>query len=153
MVTLDQFFLFWGIVFLITTTGICFFMKEKNKSHESTESTEDDENQEPELGFFEAYIVLWKILKHPLVLVMIGFLFTTQFPFSAAEDMVNLQLIDQGVPSERIAQLSIPMIPVKVITTFVVTKFTVGKKPFNAYIYSYPFRLLLCLGLVALVIE
>jgi len=151
LVTLDQFFLFWGIVFLITTTGICFFMKEKNKSHESTESTEDDENQEPDLGFFEAYIVLWKILKHPLVLVMIGFLFTTQFPFSAAEDMVNLQLIDQGVPSERIAQLSIPMIPVKVITTFVVTKFTVGKKPFNAYIYSYPFRLLLCLGLVALV--
>ena len=56
LVTLDQFFLFWGIVFLVTTTGICFFMTEKNKAHEPDETQETDENQEPELGFFEAYV-------------------------------------------------------------------------------------------------
>ena len=83
--------------------------------------------------------------------VMIVVLFTTSFPFSAAEDIANLKLIEFGVPGEKIAALSLPMIPVKFIVTFFITKFIVGPRPIMIYLGAYPFRLLMCLALTALV--
>ena len=90
-------------------------MKEKDKSttHSKKDDSTDDSEQELELSFFEAYKVLWKIIKNPLVLVTVFFLFTFDFPFSAAESIYNLQLIEMGVPKDTIAQLALPMIPVK----------------------------------------
>ena len=69
-------------------------MKEKDKSttHSKKDDSTDDSEQELELSFFEAYKVLWKIIKNPLVLVTVFFLFTFDFPFSAAESIYNLQL-------------------------------------------------------------
>ena len=147
--TLAQFTLFWGIVFLVTTTCIAVFMKERNKSLEPTPDNEAPE--ELELGIVEAYKTLWKILRVPMVPVLILVFFTTAFPFSAAEDISNLKLIEFGVPGEKIAQLSLPMIPVKFIITFLITKFIVGPRPIMVYLWAYPFRLLMCLALTALV--
>jgi len=153
IVTLSQFILICGIIFLITTTCIAFFMKEKDKSttHSKKDDSTDDSEQELELSFFEAYKVLWKIIKNPLVLVTVFFLFTFDFPFSAAESIYNLQLIEMGVPKDTIAQLALPMIPVKVLVTFVVTKYTVGPRPLDVFLGSYPFRMLMCLALTTLV--
>ena len=146
--------LFWGIVFLVTTTCIAVFLKEKNKSlgsEKKDEESKEEDDQEIELGFIEAYKTLWKILRHPLIPIVIVFLFTYDFGFSAAESLFNLKLIEHGVPKDRIAQLSIPMIPVKIITTFIVTKFTVGPRPLNIFLGSVPFRLLCCLAMTAVV--
>jgi len=145
IVTLAQFTLFWGIVFLVTTTLIALFMTEKDKSRETPEEEELD------LGIVEAYKTLWSIIRLPMMPVMIVVLFTTSFPFSAAEDIANLKLIEFGVPGEKIAALSLPMIPVKFIVTFFITKFIVGPKPIMVYLGAYPFRLLMCLSLTALV--
>ena len=145
--TLAQFTLFWGIVFIVTTTLIAFFMTEKDKSRETPEG----EVEELDLGIVEAYKTLWSILRLPMMPVMIVVLFTTAFPFSAAEDISNLKLIEFGVPGEKIAALSLPMIPVKFIVTFFITKFIVGPKPIMVYLGAYPFRLLMCLALTALV--
>ena len=145
--------LFWGIVFLITTTGIAIFMKEKNKAVEkdNSEKKESSEDEEIELSFFDAYKMLWKIIRHPLMPIVMVFLFTFDFGFSAPEALFNLKLIEHGVPKDTIAQLAIPMIPVKVIVTFLVTKFTVGPRPLNVFIGSFPFRLLFCLAMTAVV--
>ena len=105
-------------MFLVTTTCIAVFMKERNKSLEPTPDNEAPE--ELELGIVEAYKTLWKILRVPMVPVLILVFFTTAFPFSAAEDISNLKLIEFGVPGEKIAQLSLPMIPVKFIITFLI---------------------------------
>merc|ERR1740116_485408 len=115
IVTLAQFTLFWGIVFLVTTTLIALIMTEKDKSRETPEEEELD------LGIVEAYKTLWSIIRLPMMPVMIVVLFTTSFPFSAAEDIANLKLIEFGVPGEKIAALSLPMIPVKFIVTFFIT--------------------------------
>ena len=88
--TLAQFTLFWGIVFLVTTTLIALFMKEKDKSREMPEG----EQEELDLGLIQAYKTLWKIIRLPMMPVMIFLLFTTEFPFSAAENMTNLKLIE-----------------------------------------------------------
>ena len=142
-----QFTLFWGIVFLVTTTLIALFMTEKDKSRETPEGEEKELN----LGIVEAYKTLWDIINLPMMPVMIVVLFTCAFPFSAAEEIANLKLIEFGVPSEKIAALSLPMIPVKFITAFFITKFIVGPKPILVYLGAYPFRLLMCLALTALV--
>ena len=114
VVNLSQFMLFWGIVFIVTTTSIAFFMKERNKSVTAV-SPEDGTIQEPELGLVEAYKMLWKIIWSPRMYVMIIFLFTANFAFSAAESIFNLKLVEFGVPNDKIAQLQLPMIPVKIV--------------------------------------
>ena len=114
VVNLSQFMLFWGIVFIVTTTSIAFFMKERNKSVTAV-SPEDGTIQEPELGLVEAYKMLWRIIWSPRMYVMIIFLFTANFAFSAAESIFNLKLVEFGVPNDKIAQLQLPMIPVKIV--------------------------------------
>ena len=114
IVNLSQFMLFWGIVFIVTTTSIAFFMKERNKSVTAV-SPEDGTIQEPELGLVEAYKMLWRIIWSPRMYVMIIFLFTANFAFSAAESIFNLKLVEFGVPNDKIAQLQLPMIPVKIV--------------------------------------
>ena len=115
IVNLSQFMLFWGIVFIVTTSCIAFFMKEQNKA--ATEvSPEDGSMAEPELGLVEAYKMLWTIIWSPRMYVMIILLFTSAFGFSAAESIFNLNLVEFGVPNDKIAQLQLPMIPVKIVT-------------------------------------
>jgi PAT family acetyl-CoA transporter-like MFS transporter 1 len=151
IITFSQFLLFWGIVFLITTTLIAIFKTEKNTS-KSTVNPEDESSQaEPELGLIDTYKILWKIVRHPLIPVVALLLFTFGFGFSAAESLTNLKLIERKVPKDKIAMLAIPMIPVKIILTLFVTKFTVGPRPMNVWLISFPFRLFLCLAFVLLV--
>ena len=101
--------------------------------------------------------------------VLILVIFTAFFPFSAAEELSSLKLIEFGVTSETLAQvscdwlasahcspligqLSLPMIPVKFLITFLVTRFTVGPRPLTVFLWAYPCRLVMCLALTALVI-
>jgi len=152
LVTLSDFLLFWGIVFLLTTTGIAIFKKEKNTSSVSPDQTDNVEaNKEPDLGLIDTYKILWKIIRHPLIPVVTLVLLTYSFGFSAAETITNLKLIEKGVPKEKIAMLAIPMIPVKILFTLFITRYTVGPRPMNVWLASFPFRLLLCLAMVLLV--
>ena len=147
---LAQFMIFWGVVFLVTTTSVAFFMKEKNLS--TTEvSSETGEFQEPDLGLLEAYKMLWKILWSPRMYIMIIILFTAFFGFSASESIFNLKLVEFGVPSAKIAQLQLPMIPVKIIFTLIISRFTVGLQPMNAWLGAFPCRLVMCLALTLFV--
>merc|ERR1740131_792448 len=60
-------------------------------------------------------------------------------------------MIEQGVPKEKIAMLAIPMIPVKILLTVFLTRFTVGPRPMNVWMIGYPSRLVFCLCLVLIV--
>jgi len=153
LVTLSDFLLFWGIVFLLTTSGIALFMKEKNTENVVGPVTEklSDIESEPDLGLIETYKILWKIVRHPIMPVVIVLLLTCNFGFSAAESITNLKLIEKGVPKEKIAMLALPMIPVKILFTLFITRYTVGPRPMNVWLASFPFRLLLCLAMVLLV--
>jgi len=144
VITLAQFLLFWGIVFLVTTTLIAVFKKEKSMAVIAPVA-DDDPVAEAGLGMIETYKILWKIIRHPLIPVTALFLLTFGFGFSAAEAMTDLKLIEMGVPKEKIAMLAIPMIPVKIGFTLFITRFTVGPRPMNVWLGSFPFRLLFCL--------
>merc|ERR1719499_257104 len=139
MVTISQFLLFWGIVFLIATAIIAIFKRD---------NTEYDEES---LGVLENYKALWKMVRHPMLLKITFFLVTYGFGVSAAESMANLKLIEKGFPKEKIALLEIPMIFVKIFVTIFVSKFTVGPKPMNVWIVAFPLRLFFCLALTLVV--
>ena len=150
VVTLAQFLIIWGSIFLVTTTAIAVFKKEKNTA--VVDPDHGDENgAEPNLGMVETYKILWKIVRHPLIPVTAFFLLTFGFGFSAAESMARLKLIESGFPKEKIAMLEIPIIPVKVGFALFITKFTVGPRPMNVWLGGFPFRLLSCLILTLLV--
>merc|ERR1712083_369271 len=59
--------------------------------------------------------------------------------------------IEKGVPKEKIVMLALPMIPVKILFTLFITRYTVGPRPMNVWLASFPFRLLLCLAMVLVV--
>ena len=150
---LGQFTLLWGIVFLVITTSIAIFKKEKSISEiqESLDDGEEKEEKELNLGLIEAYKMLWFIIWSPRIYLVIIFLMTSNFGFSAAENIFNLKLIEFGVPKESIAQLALPMIPVKILVTVFISRFTVGPRPMNVWLGCFPVRLFFCLALTALV--
>ena len=140
IITITQFLIFWGVVFLIATIVIAVFKKEG-----------DDKDQTETLGLFDNYKALWQMLRHPTLFKFLLFLITYGVGFSAAESMSNLKLIEKGVPREEIALMEIPMIFVKIFVTLFVSKFTVGPCPMNVWIVTYPLRLLFCLAMTAMV--
>ena len=149
---LSQFLLFWGIVFLVITTSIALFKKEKTLAEIAQSEQEGaEEEQELELGLVQAYKMLWKIIVSPRMYVWIFFLLTNTFGCSAAESIFGLKLIEFGVPRESIAQLSLPMIPVKIVVTALIARFTVGPRPLNVWLGSLPVRMILCAGFTVFV--
>merc|ERR1719397_2043728 len=70
-ITFSQFLLFWGIVFLVTTTLIAIFKREKNSAGASSVGPDGETIEaEPELGLVETYKMLWKVVRHPLIPIM-----------------------------------------------------------------------------------
>lgn len=67
VVTLPSFLWFWGIVFLITTTLVLIFKRERN-------SVDED----GELNILETYYVLLKIIKLPAVIQLVIVLLTVK---------------------------------------------------------------------------
>ena len=144
---LSQFLLFWGITFIISTTFICFFVEEKDKA------TVNELVSENGLSVTEAYKTIWKILRTANVPVFMLVMLTHDFAFSATDSLANLQLVEMGVPRDKIAQLSLPMTFVQILTTLMVTKYTVSSRPMNVFLNAYPFGLLMCLCMTGLVNE
>jgi PAT family acetyl-CoA transporter-like MFS transporter 1 len=54
--------------------------------------------------------------------------------------MTGLELIERGVTKYSLALLAIPLTPLQIVLPFLISHYTVGKKPLNIYIKSYPFR-------------
>ena len=80
---------------MAATTLVAVFKHETEKDH--TDDTQDDEGQEEaDLGVVETYSLLWKIIRLPLMPVMIAVLLTQKIGFSAADSVTGLKLIEQG---------------------------------------------------------
>ena len=139
LVTLSQFLIAWGIIFLVTTTLVAIF------------KTDKPEEEETYLGLVDTYKILWKIIRHPLMPVVMLFLMTYKFGFASSESLTNLKLVEKGVPKSKVALLSIPMIPVKIVFTILLSILTVGPRPMTVWLISFPLRLFFCLVLPLLV--
>lgn len=135
---------FRGITFLVTTTLVAIFKKEKEETHEQG-------GDHPEYGIVESYSMLWKIVKMKPVLQLAAILLTVKVSFAACDAVTSLKLVDNGIPRDKLALLAIPMVPLQILLPLLISKHTTGKFPMNLYIKAIPLRLLLTLGIATLV--
>lgn len=136
-VTLASFLLFWGWIFIITTTLIAVF------KHEVNESTNDKENNVKGLkDVVNAYKQLYTIVKLPAVRTLALVLFTAKLGFCASDAVSGLKLVEAGVPKEDLALLAVPLVPVQIILPVILAKHTTGPAPLSLWLRAFPLRLL-----------
>lgn len=90
--------------------------------------------------------MLYKIVTLPLMPAFIAFLLTSKVGFSAADSVTSLKLIERGVPKDKLAMLAIPIIPLQILLPWIISRYTVGKRPMDVFLKAMPPRLLM--GLV-----
>jgi PAT family acetyl-CoA transporter-like MFS transporter 1 len=140
LLSLSQFLTGWGVAFLVTTLSLAALKSEAPPGNEAAE-----------LGLLDTYRVLWRLLRHPLMLPTVLLLLTYKIGFSGAEAAASLKLVEVGVPRATVAALALPMVPVKVVLTLLLCRWLAGRRALSLWLAATPPRLLLCLGLVGLV--
>ncbi|XP_060877593.1 acetyl-coenzyme A transporter 1-like isoform X2 [Metopolophium dirhodum] len=131
--TMKSLFYVWGILFILLTTLIAIFKKEKDTR------IEDDHVK---LNIVQNYSLLWDILKLPSIQLLVIAMLTSKIGFAATDSVAVLKLIDAGVPKDDIVFIKTTMFVVKIILPLVVAKYTSGPKPMNVYLTATPIRLL-----------
>lgn len=131
LVTLAGFLYFWGIVFCITTTVVWIF-----KHEDPTSQVEQSE------GLLGTYNVLGQIIKKSAMRELIVVLLTCKIGFAASDALTALKLTETGVPKDRLALLSIPIIPVQILLPLYISRYTAGPRPLDPFMVGYPLRLM-----------
>ncbi|KAM3965162.1 acetyl-coenzyme A transporter 1 [Aphomia sociella] len=148
LVTLSSFLLFWGWMFIITTTFIALL------KHEAYDDVNTRGNQVKGMSdIVNAYKQLYTIVKLPAVRTLALVLFTAKLGFSASDAVSGLKLVEAGVPREDLALLAVPLVPVQIIMPVILAKHTTGPTPLSLWLRAFPLRLLvgpLAAGLVAI---
>ncbi|CAG9532148.1 unnamed protein product [Cercopithifilaria johnstoni] len=139
---LNCFIFFWGWVFLITTTLVLIFKKEVDHSILDKDDI-DNKNEKLELGIFQTYAVLWKILRLKPVLWMVIVLFTGKFAFAATDGITGLKLISMGMPKDKLSSIALFLVPLQILLPWVIGKYVAGPRPLNIFLLAYPYRIFL----------
>ncbi|KAJ0176660.1 hypothetical protein K1T71_007839 [Dendrolimus kikuchii] len=137
LVTLSSFLLFWGWIFIITTTLVALFKHEANDTINTRESKVKGVSD-----IVDAYKQLYTIIKLPAVRTLAFVLFTAKLGFCAADAVSGLKLVEAGVPREDLALLAVPLVPVQIIMPVILAKHTTGPAPLSLWLRAFPLRLL-----------
>ncbi|XP_025194189.1 acetyl-coenzyme A transporter 1-like [Melanaphis sacchari] len=132
----------WGIMFILLTTLISIFKKEKDNI------SEDDHEK---INVVHNYILLWDIFKLPSVRLLAIILITSKIGYAATDHVSTLKLIDAGVSKEDLSMINTVMSGVNIIISFVIGKYTSGPKPMSVYLKLVPYRLLLNIAFTILI--
>lgn len=109
IVELSDFLFFWGLVFIVVTTLICFFKHERRQHY-----------AEIKQDILSAYKQLVVILKLKPVQSYALVILTAKIGFAAAENVSGLKLVEAGLPREKIALIALPLVPVQIIMPLII---------------------------------
>ncbi|XP_078695620.1 acetyl-coenzyme A transporter 1-like [Branchiostoma floridae x Branchiostoma belcheri] len=143
IMTLAGFLYFWGIVFLVTTTIVWIFKRER----EPRPSEVPDEQH----GIVSTYLHLWDVVRLPAVKAYAIILLTHKIGFAAADAVTGLKLIEKGVHRENLALLAVPLTPIQILLPLVISRYTAGPRPMDTFLKAMPFRLLMGVELAVMV--
>lgn len=133
LMTLQTLIYFWSIIYLLITTLIGIFKKEKDNKLEL---------DHVKISVFQNYKLLWDILKKPKIKLLAIALLTARFGFSGTDAASNLKLIDAGISKDDIMITVTGMYAVKFIMPIFVSKYITGPKPMDLYLTMTPIRLI-----------
>ncbi|VVC28212.1 Major facilitator superfamily domain,Acetyl-coenzyme A transporter 1 [Cinara cedri] len=132
LVTIKSFLYFWSFSFMIITTLVGVFKREK---------TAGSENEDVKINIFQSYRLLWEIIKLPSVGLLMMILLTMRIGFTATDAVSNLKLMDAGVSRDDITMINISMYSFKFFIPLLASKYTSGLKPMSAFLNLYLLRL------------
>ncbi|KAH7638666.1 acetyl-coenzyme a transporter 1-like protein [Dermatophagoides farinae] len=135
LVSLHGFFFFWGIVFIVATTMVMIFKREKPSVHE---------NGEENMSIRQTYSRLIQIMKLGPVQNFAAVLLTCKIGFAITDAATGLKLKEAGLPMDHIALMAIPMLPLQMILPWIIGRYTNGPRPLDVFLRAYPFRLIFC---------
>ncbi|XP_033103914.1 acetyl-coenzyme A transporter 1-like [Anneissia japonica] len=143
ILTLTSFHFFGGCVFIVTTTLILMFIRER---------TEPEELRSIE-GVLGTYAQLLRILKLRQIQEYALVCLTIKVGFTAAEKISGLKLVEAGVPKENISLLQVPLQMFNLVLPLLIAKFIwpTPKRPLDVMLKTMPYRLiigLVCMSLV-----
>jgi len=144
LITMAGFLQFWGVVFLGVTLLVAMFKRENPEAAGEIEA-------HPDYGIAKAYPILWKVLKIRPIIKYSLILLTIKVSFAACDAVTRLKFIDYGIPKDKVALLSVPLVPLQVLLPFFISRYTTGSHPLNFYIKSFPYRLVLTIVTAAFV--
>ncbi|KAF8374361.1 hypothetical protein PRIPAC_80790 [Pristionchus pacificus] len=151
-VDLAEFVFFWGCIFVVATTLVWIFKKEvDNKDEAEVKQEEAQEVEELELGIIETYSMLWRILALKPMIWMLVIYLTGKFAFAATDGVTSFRLIRMGMPKETLASFGLFRTIIQLILPVVISRWTAGPRPLNAFLWAYPARILICIGFAVLV--
>ncbi|KAE9541831.1 hypothetical protein AGLY_003822 [Aphis glycines] len=133
VITLQGYFYFWGIIYIVITTLVAIFKYEKDYL------TEFDTIN---LGILKTYLLLFSIMKLPSIRMFTIILFTIKMSFCSVDAAFRLKLINCGITKDEIASIDLLIIPLNICLPFLIAKFTSKEKPLKNYFNTIPYRLL-----------
>ncbi|KAK3609670.1 hypothetical protein CHS0354_035955 [Potamilus streckersoni] len=131
VVTLASFLYYSGIVFFISTTLVSLMKHEKV-----------DQDVDSNQGIADTYKQLIRVIHLPSVISYAIIVLTVEVAFAAADSLFDLKLIEAGMPKERLALFTVPMVPIEIILTLIISKFTAGPRPMDIYLKAMHYRIL-----------
>ncbi|XP_075237253.1 acetyl-coenzyme A transporter 1 [Lycorma delicatula] len=152
LVTLPSYLFMWSCVFIVSTTFVAIFKKEKilrtrrkRHSHEYDENLliENNDVQYTPENIKESYEILLSVIKLKPVYVLAAILLTAKIGFAACDGVTHLKLMEGGIPKEKMAIMAVPIVPLQILLPIIISKYTTGRTPMNVYIRAYPYRLLM----------
>lgn len=140
IISIKNMIFLWGVVFLLITTLVTIFKKEKDTSLEDVK-----------INIFQNYNLIWSLLKLSSMRVFLIAVLTSTIGYSTMDTVVNLKLIDAGVSKDDIMLLTTAMSILRIFLPLPLAKYTGGPKPLSFYLRSAPIRLLWSIPYVLLI--
>jgi PAT family acetyl-CoA transporter-like MFS transporter 1 len=140
IITLKEFMVFFGIIFIVSTTLILILKKETNNH-----LNEDDLNDKGGLSISSTFCLLGKILQLSCIKKLLFVLITCRIAFGTTI-IRSLKLIEAGVPKEKLGLINAPFQLVQIFTPVFLSKLVdLRYKPLDLFLKIYPIRLFVTL--------
>ncbi|OXA61780.1 Acetyl-coenzyme A transporter 1 [Folsomia candida] len=138
VVTLSGFMFAWSIIYFVCTT-LTFFCKKEKDADPEIENAEVDEDKRNIT--ITSYLRLWRIIKLPAVQNCLIFCLTGNV-VGLSSFIHDLKQVEAGLSKEVLAQLSVPLAPLGLLITVLMTKWTSGVRPMSLFRNTYGLTLL-----------
>lgn len=135
--------IYFGVVYLISTLYVLFFVHEFGQSHLYPRKDKEAVIRANELSIRSTYGFIWGIIKIPPMKLLIFILLTFRIGF-LVKSASFFKLIEAGVSKEKLGLLALPLTPIEIIMPVIINRMIANQtaNPFKYFTQSYCFKLL-----------
>ncbi|XP_003248953.2 acetyl-coenzyme A transporter 1 [Acyrthosiphon pisum] len=134
IISIKSLIFLWGVVFLLITTLVTIFKKEKDTGLEDVK-----------INIFQNYKLIWSLLELSSMRVFLIAVLTSTIGYSTMDTVANLKLIDAGVSRDDIMLMTTAMSVLRIFLPLPLAKYTGGPKPLSLYMKCTPIRYEKCI--------